>query len=222
MRPKFVSGKEYDRSGSISPSGARVVLNFRGDIVTVSAEKGDVENLTQTTGTHEKEPKWSPDGKHIAYFSDESREYALHVETTEDSKSIKKIKLDGAGLYANLHWSPDSEKVAYVDNSRSIFITHIENNKTTKVASDVLYVPGVFRELFGSWSPNSEWLIYSKILKTNFEKAYLYSLENNTSYSLSDGLSNVTEPTFDPSGKYIYMTASTGAGPVVNWFDQSN
>ena len=222
MRPRFVSGDEYIRSGGISPSGARVVLDFRGDIVTVPAEKGDVDNLTETTGTHEKFPSWSPDGKQIAYFSDESGEYALHVRTTGDSKAITKIELEGAGFYANLHWSPDSKKLAYVDNSRSVYITNIESKKTTKIASDVLYVPGVFRELFGSWSHDSEWLTYTKILKTNFEQAFLYSLLDKKSHPISDGLSNVTEAVFDPSGKYIYMIASTDAGPVVNWFDQSN
>ena len=138
MRQRFVSGSEYVRSGGISPSGARVGLDFRGDIVTVPAEKGDVNNLTQTTGTHEKAPQWSPDGKHIAYFSDESGEYQLHLKSTGESSSVKKIKLDGAGFYTNLHWSPDSKKLAYVDNSRSIYITNVESKKTTKVDSDVL------------------------------------------------------------------------------------
>ncbi|GAA0873031.1 S41 family peptidase [Gangjinia marincola] len=222
MRSRFVSGSEYVRSGGISPSGARVVLDFRGDIVTVPAEKGDVNNLTETTGTHEKFPAWSPDGAKIAYFSDESGEYALHVRSMGDAVSTKKIPLKGAGFYAYLHWSPDSKQVAYVDNSRTLYITNVDNAKTTQIASDVLYVPGVFRELFGSWSPDSKWLTYTNIIKTNFEQAYLFSVEKNQSYPISDGLSNVTEPTFDPSGKYVYMTASTDAGPVVNWFDQSN
>ena len=222
MRPRFVSGKDYVRSGGISPSGARVVLDFRGDVVTVPAENGDPENLTQTTGTHEKFPQWSPDGTRIAYFSDESGEYALHVKTLNNSEDIKKIKLNGAGFYAYLHWSPDSEKVAYVDNGRSLYMTNIKTSNTTKIASDVLYVPGVFRELFGSWSLDSNWLTYTKILKTNFEQAFLFSAEKGQSYPLSDGLSNVTEPVFDSTGDYIYMAASTDAGPVVNWFDQSN
>ncbi|MFZ2283653.1 MAG: PDZ domain-containing protein, partial [Lutibacter sp.] len=44
----------------------------------------------------------------------------------------------------------------------------------------------------------------------------------NKSYPVSDGLANVSNPVFDPSGKYLYLFASTDAGPVVNWFDLSN
>ncbi len=221
LRPRFVSGDRYIRYASVSPSAARVVLDFRGEIVTIPEKKGDVVNHTQSPDVHEKYPAWSPDGKHLAYFSDASGEYALHIKTLEGGK-IKKIALDGAGFYAYIHWSPDSKNVAFVDNSRTLYCTAISSGKTTKVASDELYYPGVFRELFGSWSKDSKWISYTVITETNFEQAFAYSLDQNKSYALSDGLSNVTEPIFDASGKYLYMLASTDAGPVVNWFDQSN
>ena len=221
LRERFVSGQQYVRSGGISPSGARVVLDFRGDIVTVPAQKGDSKNLTQTTGTHEKFPSWSPDGRSIAYFSDASGEYAMHVHNTVNN-AIKKIDLIGTGFYGNIHWSPDSKKVSYVDNGRNLYVTTISSSKTVKIDQDDLFVPGDLREKFSDWSFDSNWIAYTRITDTHFEKAYLYSLSENKSYELTDGLSNVTEPTFDPSGKYIYMLASTDAGPVVNWFDQSN
>lgn len=221
LRPRFVSGKKYVRSGGISPSGARVVIDFRGDIVTVPAEKGDPDNLTNTTGTHEKFPAWSPDGKFIAYFSDESGEYGLHVRHVKDNE-VTKIPLAGTGFYANIQWSPDSKKLSFVDNGRNLYVAEIQNKKVEKIAQDELFVPGDIRDLFGDWSHDSKWISYTKIIGTNFEQAFLYSLPENKSYELSDGLSNVSEPVFDPSGKYVYMLASTDAGPVVNWFDQSN
>ncbi|NAS32654.1 peptidase S41 [Flavobacteriaceae bacterium R38] len=221
LRPRFVSGQRYVRSGSISPSGARAVVDFRGDIITVPAQKGDPRNLTETTGTHEKFPSWSPDGASIAYFSDASGEYALHIQNT-NTNAISKISLKGAGFYANIHWSPNSKKVAYVDNGRNLYVTDITTKKTTKIAQDILFSPGDIRDLFGSWSHDSNWISYTIIKGSNFEQAYLYSVKENKSYELSDGLSNVTEPVFDPSGKYVYMLASTDAGPLVNWFDQSN
>ena len=222
LRPRFVSGSYYVRSGGISPSGARVVADFRGEIVTLPSEKGDMVNLTQTPGVHETFPVWSPDSKHIAYFSDASGEYALHIKDQNSTDAANAIALEGTGFYAHLHWSPDSEKIAYVDNGRNLYITTVATGKTQKVAQDVLYQPGDYRDLFGSWSADGNWLAYTLITNTNFEQAYVYSLSENKSYPISDGLSNVTEPTFDPSGKYLYLTASTDAGPVVNWFDQSN
>jgi len=221
MRPRFVSGGNYIRTASISPSGARVVFDFRGEVVTAPAEKGDVMNLTQTGGTHEKFPQWSPDGKSIAYFSDASGEYALHVKNIDEGL-VKKLPLNGSGFYAFLHWSPDNKKLSYVDNSRKLYVLEVTTGKIFIIAADQLYTPGVFRELFGSWSPDSKWLSYTTITETNFEQAYIYSFDQNKSFALSDGLANVTNPTFDPGGKYIYMLASTDAGPVVNWFDQSN
>lgn len=221
LRTRYVSGKQYVRSISISPSGVRVVVDFRGEIITVPAKKGDAKNLTNTNGTHEKFPEWSPDGKSIAFFSDVSGEYALHIKSIKDSK-VNRISLTGTGFYANIHWSPDSKQVSYVDNGRNLYVTDIVSKKTTKIDSDILYYPGVFRELFSDWSHDSNWISYTIITDTNFEKAYLYSISENKSYSISDGLSNVTEPVFDPSGKYLYMLASTDAGPLVNWFDQSN
>ncbi len=221
LRERYVTGEDYVRSAHISPFGKRIVVDFRGEIVTLPATKGDFHNVTQTPGVHEKFPAWSPDGNSIAYFSDESGEYALHIAPTDKGKAVP-ISLEGTGFYAYLHWSPDSEKVAYVDNGRNLYVTNIASKKTTKIAQDDRFVPGDMRELFSDWSFDSNWIAYTKVTDNNFEKAFLHSLSENKSYELTDGLSNVTSPIFDPSGKYLYLLASTDAGPLVNWFDQSN
>ncbi|MEM6806661.1 MAG: PDZ domain-containing protein, partial [Bacteroidota bacterium] len=222
LRTRYVSGSRYLRSAAISPSGARAVFDFRGDIVTVPAEKGDPKNLTESQGTHETYPRWSPNGKYIAYFSDVSGEYALHLKSQHSSVEDKSFELKGSGFYAWINWSPDAKKVSFVDNGRNLYIVDVESGETTKVDQDRMYFPGAFRDLFGSWSKDSKWIAYTILSENNYERAYLYSLETKKSYPLSDGLSNVSEPTFDASGKYIYMLASTDAGPLLNWFDQSN
>ncbi len=221
LRPRFVSGSKYIRSAGISPSGARAVIDFRGEIVTVPAEKGDVVNLTQTPGVHEQAPQWSPDGKNIAYFSDESGEYAMHIKKVSD-RGVRKLPLNGNGFYSNIHWSPDSKKLCFVDNGRTLYVMDSASGAVSKIATDALYFPGPYRDLFGSWSHDSKWVAYTVITDTNFEQAFVYSIDQKRNYELSDGLSSVSEPRFDPNGKYIYMLASTDAGPVMNWFDQSN
>lgn len=222
LRPRFVQGVNYIRSTDISPSGSRVVFDFRGDIITLPAEKGDPRNITQTTAAHEKYPSWSPDGKYIAYFSDASGEYNLIIKSQDGKGDPKIFRLSGTGFYAFPKWSPDNKKICYVDNGRNLYLLDVESGMTKKVDSDELYLPGAFRMIFGDWSSDSKWIVYTKVLKTNFKAVYLYSLDQNRSFAVTDGLSDATEPVFDPEGNYIYFLASTDAGPVVNWFDLSN
>lgn len=222
LRPRFVKGSNYIRSAALSPSGQRAVFDFRGDIVTVPAEKGDPRNITQTTGVHEKYPSWSPDGASIAYFSDASGEYELVIEPQDNKGNKKSFPLNGTGFYASIKWSPDGKKICYVDNGRNLYVLDVTTGAIKKIDADEIYVPGPFRELFGDWSADSKWIAYTKATGTYYKKVYLYSIDQQKSMAVTDGLSDATEPVFDKEGKYIFFLASTDAGPVVNWFDQSN
>ncbi|MCK4966463.1 PD40 domain-containing protein, partial [bacterium] len=222
VRPLYVKGSRYIRDASISPSGARAVFGFRGEIVTVPAKKGDPRNLTNTTGVHERSPVWSPDGKFIAYFSDESGEYELHIKQQDGKGETKRFKLDGSGFYAAPVWSPDSKKISFTDNARSLYWIDVVTGAIRKIASEYLYTPGVFGTIRGVWSPDSKWISYTLNTAAYIQKVYVYSIEENKSYPITDGLSDVSEPVFDKSGKYIYFFASTDAGPIKHWFAMSN
>ena len=222
LRARYVKGDKYVRSAHISPSGARAVFDFRGEIFTVPAEKGDPRNLTATTGIHEKYPAWSPDGKEVAYFSDASGEYELHIKSQDGRGQARIIPLTGTGFYAFPKWSPNGKHITYVDNGRNFYILDVSSGSIQKIDSDELYRPGVFRGFHGDWSSDSKWLTYTKLTATNFNQVFLYSVGENRSYPISDGMSDAAEPVFDRGGKYIYFFASTDAGPVVNWFDMSN
>ena len=222
LRNRYVNGNKHIRSVAISPSGKRVVFDYRGEIITVPEKKGDPRNLTLSPGSHEKYPAWSPNGKQIAYFSDASGEYELHIKSQDGKGTPEVFKLTGTGFYAHTVWSPDSKKISFVDNGRNLYILDIPSKVIKKIANDEYYFPGAFRKLFGDWSPDSNWITYSKIIDTNFEQIFVYSIKDSKSYPVSDGFSNANEPVFDPGGKYLYFFASTDAGPVVNWFDQSN
>lgn len=222
LRPRYVKGSKFIRSLDISPSGVRAVFDFRGEIITAPADKGDPRNITQTQGVHEKFPAWSPDGSQIAYLSDASGEYQLHVKAQDGTGDPTVFKLEGTGFYADLEWSPDGNKICYVDNGRNFYYIDINNAEIIKIDQDELYQPGAFRYIFGDWSSDSKWITYTKLMKNNFQQVYLYSIEEGKSYPVTDGLSHATEPVFDQGGEYLYFFASTDAGPVVNWFDMSN
>lgn len=222
LRSRYAKGSRYIRSGSLSPTGQRAVFDFRGDIVTVPAEKGDPRNITLTTAVHEKYPAWSPDGKSIAYFSDASGEYELHIKQQDGKNDVRSFKLNGTGFYAGLRWSPDGKLICYADNGRNLYTIDVASGTIRKIDSDELYVPGPFRDMFGDWSFDSKWIAYTKVTSTQFKRVYLYSVDQQKSFAVTDGLSDASEPVFDREGKYLFFFASTDAGPVINWFDQSN
>lgn len=218
-RQRFVKGANWIRSAGISPAGARAVFEFRGEIVTVPGEKGDPRNLTNTPGTHERSPAWSPDGTRVAYFSDEGGEYSLHIAPHDGKGEVKKHALTGAGFYANLQWSPDSRKVAFTDNSQSLFVLDLQGGAPKKLASTYVYGPG--NTLTFAWAPDSRWVAYTVKTQALAMRVSAYSLEQDRSFSVTDELAEVSEPVFDRSGKYLYLFGSTDAGPVLDWFAQS-
>ena len=220
LRPRWAKGAKWIRSASLSPSGARVALEFRGEIVTLPREKGDDRNLTQTPAAHERSPAWSPDGKWIAYFADAGGEYALHLAAQDGKGNARRIALQGSGFYSRPKWSPDSKKLSFADNSLTLFVVDTDTGKQTRVAGEPLYGP--VPVLHHAWSPDSRFLAYTQGTPTYFNRLFLYSLAEARSYPVSDGLADVTSPVFDASGKYLYFLVSTDAGPVNDWFSQAN
>ncbi len=221
-RPRFVKGAKYIRNAALSPSGARAVFEFRGEIVTVPAEKGDPRNLTNSPGVHDRSPAWSPDGKAVAYFSDEGGEYQLYVRAADGKGKPKAYPLDGAGFYESCVWAPDGKKLAFIDNSNALYWIDLESGKVKKVATEALYGPTGLRTLRPAWAPDSQWLAYTLGNKAAYHTVYAHDLAAGKSQAITDGFSDAVDPVFDATGKYLYFLASTDAGPVNQWFAQSN
>jgi tricorn protease len=222
VRPRYAKNDRFVRNAAVSPSGARAVFEYRGEIITVPAKKGNPRNITNTTSVHERSPAWSPDGKFIAYFSDAPGEYELHIKSQDGKGELRTFKLKGAGFYNAPVWSPDSKKISYTDNSRSLYWIDVGTGACKKIGSDYTYEPREFPDIRASWSPDSMWIAYTLSNPSLIRRVYLYSIEQDKSFVITDGLSEAYEPVFDPSGKYLYFFVSTNAGPVKDWFSMSN
>ncbi|HVD93378.1 MAG TPA: PDZ domain-containing protein [Vicinamibacterales bacterium] len=219
-RERFVRGSKWIQSATLSPSGARAAFDFRGDIVTVPAEKGDVRNLTASPGVHERSPVWSPDGTRIAYFSDEPGENQLVVAPQDGKGAPKAYPVEGHGFYDDLVWSPDCQRISYVDNSQSVYWIDLKTGRSKKIASQQTYTPA--SQLRHAWSPDSKWLVYTIATRPLVMTVLAYSADQDKSFPITDGLAEVTAPAFDRSGKYLYFFGSTDAGPLLDWFSQAS
>ena len=219
-RPRYAKGVKYLRNSSLSPSGARAAFEFRGDIVTVPMEKGDDRNLTQSAAANDRSPVWSPDGKSIAWFTDETGENELRIAPQEGKGAARSIKVDGAGFYSDPKWSPDGTKISYVDNSSSLYVLDVASGTSTKISSSPMYP--VTSSMQHTWSPDSKWIAYTRNNSQYMDSIQLYSIDQKKSFPVGDEIADATDPVFDPNGKYLYFVASTNAGPVDDWFSMWN
>lgn len=221
VRPRFEKVAARISAGALSPTGARAVFEARGEIFTVPADKGNARTLTNTPGAAERDPAWSPDGKRIAYFSDESGEYELHVRDQSGMGEVQKINLGNPpSFYYSPIWSPDSKKIAYTDKRLNLWYIQLEKGTPVKVDTNTYENP--FRVMDPTWSPDSRWISYTKQLKNRLGVVFVYSLESGKSTQITDGLSDARFACFDKNGKYLYFTASTDIGPTTGWLDMSS
>jgi tricorn protease len=225
VRPHFVkvatATQSQIRNQGISPTGARAVFEAHGEILTVPGEKGDIRNITQSPAVADRDPAWSPDGKSIAYFSDESGEYELHIRDQNGTGPVNKIDLGSPpSFFYTPTWSPDSKKIAYSDKRLNLWYVDLGNPKPLKVDTDFFDTP--LHEFDVVWSADTKWLAYTKQLPNHLRAAFVYSLETGKATRVTDGMSDVLYPNVDKNGKYLYFTASTDMGLSTGWLDMTS
>jgi len=219
VKSHMVNVEDLIQSAGISPSGKRAAFEARGDIFTVPAEHGYIRNLTQRSGSAERYPSWSPDGKHIAYWSDKSGEYELLICPADGTGKEKTLSKLGKGFRYQIFWSPDSKKIAFIDHVHDIQIFEMETSQITKVDNiDWLNHPslGGFEV---SWSADSNWLAYTQVLENFQFVIMLYDVKENKSHQVTSGYYSDLGPVFDPDGKYLYFFTDRTLSPVYSSLD---
>jgi tricorn protease len=222
LRPRFEKVEPAQiLHAALSPTGKRVLMEARGEILAVPAEKGDVRNLTRTPAVADRDPSWSPDGKWIAWFSDESGEYGLHLRAPDGLGPVRKIDLgQPPSFFYSPRWSPDSKKIAYADKRMNLWVVDLDKPVPEKIDTDLYDTP--FQYLDPAWSPDSRWIAYTKQLRNYLRATFVYSLAEKKSRQVTDGRSDASSARFDRSGKYLYFIASTSAGLSQGWLDMTS
>jgi tricorn protease len=208
-RTELKDASKSIQSGDLSPNGERVVLGARGELFSLPAKHGITWNLTQTAGVHERVVSWSPDGKYIAYFSDESGEFEVYIMQQDGSGKPVRLTDDTKSYLYDLEWSPDSKKILYSDRKFRLQYVDIESKKVTLVKQSIDTELTDF-----DWSPDSKWIAYSDNDKNQFGVIYLYNTEDGRSYPVTDYWYESGSPNFSPDGKYLYFISSRDFNPT--------
>jgi tricorn protease len=208
-RSSIVSVADKVTNYEIAPDGKRALFGSRGDVFTVPAKHGAVRNLTNSPGIHERNSKWSPNGRWIAYISDASGEDEIYVVRQDGSRSAKQVTKGAETYKYKIYWSPDSRKILWADKRLRLRYVNVRTGKITEVDKSEAWE---FEHY--SWSSDSMWIAYAKHEVEMMDKIYLYSLKDKQSYELTDGWYNSSNPTFSSDGKFVFFTSDRDFDPI--------
>jgi tricorn protease len=220
MMPNWEDVSNRLTNMAVSPTGKRVVVEARGEIFTIPADKGDVRNLTHSSGSAERDPAWSPDGKFVSYFSDKSGEYKLVIEAQDGLTPPREIALAKPTHYYTPSWSPDSKKLLFTDTNLKVWVLDLATEQAKVVGEDPWMVPA--RTLNPTWSPDSKWVAYASRLRSLYHSIFISNVETGETKQITDGLADAVWPTWDASGKYLWFLASTDFGLRSQWLDMTS
>ncbi len=193
----------------IAPDGKRALFGARGEVFTVPAKFGNTRNLTNSAGVHERDSKWSPDGKWIAYISDKTGEDEIWI-MPQDGKGTAQQVTSGADTYKyQIFWSPDSRKLLWSDKLLRLNYIDIAKKETVVAAKAEA---GEIRDYV--WSPDSRWLAFARPESEGLTKVYLYSLDTKAASEVTDGWYSSSDPSFSADGKYLFFVSDRDFNPV--------
>jgi tricorn protease len=205
---KAINAKEIANM-SISPDGKRIAITAHGELFTVPAEKGPTRNLTKSPGVHERDAKWSPDGKWIAIISDATGEAELAIAPSNGRGEPITVTRNGAPYKYTAIWSPDSKKLLWSDRNQKLHYVDIDTKEIKTVAD-----ARAFEIRSYDWSPDSNWIAYARPEEEGMSRIYLYSLANGQTTPVTDGWYQSGSPTFSDDGKYLFFVSSRDFNPI--------
>ncbi len=210
-------------SVSVSPTGKRAAFEARGEIFSVPAENGPVMSVSRSSGVAERYPRWSPDGKTMAYWSDRSGEYELTVRPADGTGAERALTSLGAGFRYQPQWSPDSTRMAFVDQAMKIRVIDVATSRVVDVDQSPIWMShGQLERLTLRWSPDSRWLTWARgSADSGNQTVFIYDVTQATRHQATSGYFNDSEPVFDPDGKYLYFFSNRAFDPVYSDFDNS-
>lgn len=195
-------------AASLSADGKRVVVTARGEVFDVPVQKGVTRDITRTPGAHEREAEWAPDGKYIAYISDRTGETEVWLEAAEGGDPIQLTK-DNDTYIRSIQWSPDSKSILYTDRKNRVVTVDV----ASKTKKEILRNPeSEFYDV--SYSPDSQWLTYTKPAANQMSVVYIYNLKTGKEYPVTEKWYNSSEPVFSTDGKYLIFSSDRDFNPI--------
>jgi len=212
-RSGIINVEKYIQSTEISPDGRYALVDARGDIFIVPQKDGNIRNLTQTSGFHERNSTWSPDGNWIAFIGDESGKDEVYI-IKPDGSSKTQLTNDAQSYRWELKWSPDSKKLLNSDKEMRLFWIDIENKKTTEITKSRIWEIRDF-----NWSPDSRWIVYTDLVNNYMPIIYLHSIESKKTEAVTSEFFESSGAVFSECSKFLFFISKRSFNPTIGNFE---
>jgi tricorn protease len=201
--PYYKNVKDHIHSFGVSPTGKRALFDARGDIFSVPAENGITENLTDSQGVREIFPAWSPDGKHISYYSDLTGEYELYILENKKGAQPKQLTFKSSAWKYQPVWSPDSRYLIFFDRTLKLKLVDVSSGKVTDIDHATV---NEIRNY--SFSPDSRWIAYTREGSNEKSAVWIFEIISGLNQQMTDGSFSDNNPVFSLDGNYIFFESN--------------
>lgn len=191
---------------AVDPEGKTVAVDVRGEIflVPVDPELGEKEQVT-SSAWRDRFQAWSPDGRWLAYVSDEgAREEIWVAELATGAR--KRVSDHDSFKDANFVWSPDSRRIAFVAANR-LFEVDVASGRTTELA---------YNENRGfnlaSYSPDGRWLAYTRVDLDENSDVYLFEVAGRNEVNVSGDPFRDFGAALTPDGSHLVFLSNRAGG----------
>ncbi len=211
-RNSLKDASKFIDSWAIAPDGKRVVFGAHGDVFTVPAKTGITRNLTQSSGVHDRNVEWSPDGMYISYISDRTGEDEIYIQNQNGLEDAIQLTDNSDTYKYNPVWSPDGKYLLWGDKMARLNLLDIATKKVK-----VIYEADAWEIRDYTWSPDSRWVAFTVPFNHTVNKIMIYGLDDGAVHQVTDDWYSAGSPAFDPDGKYLYFTSSRDFHPIYSW-----
>src|SRR5437899_1042780 len=217
----------------VSPDGKTIVFELLGDIYTLPIEGGQAK-LVDGGMAFDSQPKFSPDGKWIAFLSDREGTENVWIMKADGSEP-KQVSKDPNSEFASPSWSPDGQFILYVSRYETETGLRLRNLHTgedrwvrypvTRDDQEALFT----RDLFPGYAfmPGAKEIVYNqngKIRRLNLETGAEQDIPFTAKVSVDLGpkldfpqkepsgpvkARLIMDPTESPDGKTLAFSAMT-------------
>jgi imidazolonepropionase-like amidohydrolase/Tol biopolymer transport system component len=190
----------------VSPDGKQIAFAVLGDLYTLPIEGGKATRVTKGLAfdTH---PRYSPDGKSIAFCSDRDGSDNVWVINFE-KKDTTQITKESADIIASVEWTPDGDYLIIAKGSRinKLYMYHKDGGGGTQLISEPSSLntkePAFgadkniiwFSQRYGSWNYNAQLPQYQ--LAT-------YNRKTSKIETKTNQYGSAFCPTLSPDGKWL-------------------